>query len=55
MSFGQEVKQKSPLSRKQLLKQNSPKIMLYGDITSRGLIPASSLIFVDEWLSFQCE
>jgi hypothetical protein len=35
--------------------QFSPGVMLFGGISSRGLIPKNSPIFVDEWLKSECK
>ena len=36
-------------------KKYSPGVLLYGAISSRGLIPPSPLIFIDDWLTVECQ
>jgi hypothetical protein len=33
----------------------SPSVLLYGGISSRGLIPTDSPTFIDDWLKSKCQ
>jgi len=33
----------------------SPGVLLYGAISSRGLIPQAAPIFIDDWLTIECQ